>query len=69
VDVNSNDIRNAEGPQFWYTDPLGRNARTEPFPGSIRQYIARMDNSGRGGSGPAIGRERDYGDGRAHAPN
>jgi hypothetical protein len=69
VDVNSNDIRNAEGPEFWYTDPLGRNGRTQPFPGSIRQYIARIDNSGRGGSGPTIGRERDYGAGRAHAPN
>ena len=69
VDVNSNDIRNADGPEFWYTDPLGRNGRTEPFPGSIRQYIARMDNSGRGGGGPSIGRQRDYGGGRAHAPN
>jgi hypothetical protein len=69
VDVNSNDIRNADGPEFWYTDPLGRNGRREPFPGAIRQYIARMDNTGRGGSGPTIGRERDYGQGRAHAPN
>jgi hypothetical protein len=69
VDVNSNDIRNADGPEFWYTDPLGRNGRTQPFPGSIRQYIARIDNSGRGGSGPSIGHERDYGAGRAHAPN
>lgn len=69
VDVNSNDIKNAEGPEFWYTDPLGRNGRTSAFPGSIRQYIARMDNTGRGGGGPTIGRERDYGAGRAHAPN
>jgi hypothetical protein len=69
VDVNSNDIRNADGPELWYSDPLGRNARPEPFPGSIRQYIARIDNSGRGGSGPTIGRDRDYGAGRAHAPN
>lgn len=69
VDVNSNDIRNADGPEVWYTDPLGRNGRREPFPGSIRQYIARIDNSGRGGSGPNIGRQRDYGAGHAHAPN
>jgi hypothetical protein len=69
VDINSNDIRNADGPEHWYTDPLGRNGRKEPFPGSIRQYIARIDNSGRGGSGPTIGRDRDYGAGRAHAPN
>ena len=69
VDVNSNDIKNADGPEFWYTDPLGRNGRKEPFPGAIRQYIARIDNTGRGGSGPSIGRDRDYGAGRAHAPN
>jgi hypothetical protein len=69
VDINSNDIRNASGPEYWYTDPLGRNGRKEPFPGSIRQYIARIDNSGRGGSGPTLGQHRDYGAGRAHAPN
>ena len=69
VDVNSNDIKNADGPEHWYTDPLGRNGRREPFPGSIRQYVARIDNTGRGGSGPTIGRDRDYGAGRAHAPN
>ncbi|HET9441331.1 MAG TPA: hypothetical protein VFO52_14235 [Longimicrobiales bacterium] len=69
VDVNSNDIRNADGPEYWYTDPLGRNGRRDPFPGSIRQFIARIDNTGRGGSGPNIGRTRDYGEGRAHAPN
>ena len=69
VDVNSNDIKNADGPEFWYTDPLGRNGRKEPFPGAIRQYIAQMDNTGRGGSGPSIGNNRDYGNGRAHAPN
>ena len=69
VDVNSNDISNAGGPEYWYTDPLGKNGRREPFPGSIRQYIARIDNSGRGGSGPSIGHERDYGAGRAHPPN
>ena len=69
VDVNSNDLRNADGPEVWYTDPLGRNGRTEPFPGAVRQYLARMDNTGRGGSGPVIGRQRDYGGGRAHPPN
>jgi hypothetical protein len=28
-----------------------------------------VDNTGRGGSGPVIGRQRDYGGGRAHPPN
>ncbi|HEU5262911.1 MAG TPA: hypothetical protein VFU41_15935 [Gemmatimonadales bacterium] len=71
VDVNSNIIDNAGGPAVWHTDPFGRHGRTEPFPGSIRQIIARMDNT-RGGldaSGPTLGRERDYGGPRVHAPN
>jgi hypothetical protein len=55
----------------WYTDPFGKHGRTQPFPGSIRQFIARIDNT-RGGleaSGPTLGRNRDYGGPRVHAPN
>jgi hypothetical protein len=71
VDINSNFISNEAGPEVWYTTPLGRNARTTPFPGSIRQFIARINND-RGGldlAGPGIGGERDYGGPRVHAPN
>jgi hypothetical protein len=71
VDVNSNFVANASGPEVWYTDPFGRHGRTQPFPGSIRQFIARIDND-RGGlelAGPTIGRNRDYGGPRVHAPN
>jgi len=71
VDINSNFIDNAHGPEVWYTDPFGRNGRTEPFPGSIRQVIARINND-RGGlelAGPGIGGNRDYGGPRVHAPN
>ena len=71
VDVNDNFISNAGGPEVWYTDPFGRHGRTEPFPGSIRQQIARIDND-RGGlnlAGPGIGGDRDYGGPRVHAPN
>jgi len=71
VDVNSNFIANAAGPEVWYTDPFGKHGRTQPFPGSIRQSIARIDNE-RGGldlAGPTIGRNRDYGGPRVHAPN
>lgn len=71
VDVNSNNIDNADGPETWYTDPFGRHGRLEAFPGSIRQFVARMDND-RGGlnvSGPTLGRRRDYGGPRVHAPN
>jgi len=71
VDINSNFIANDDGPEVWYTDPFGRHGRTQPFPGSIRQRIARINND-RGGlelAGPTIGGERDYGGPRVHAPN
>lgn len=69
VDVNSNRIDNEDGPEVWYTDPFGRNARKEPFPGSIRQWIAQIDNTGRAGHGPSIGRQRHYGAAGVHPPN
>ena len=71
VDINSNFIDNGGGPEVWYTDPFGKHGQTEPFPGSIRQFIARINND-RGGlelAGPGIGGERDYGGPRVHAPN
>jgi hypothetical protein len=69
VDVNSNNVRNADGPEVWYTDPLGRNGRTEPFPGSIRQWVARHDNSGLDLHGNVMGRDRDYSGPGVRAPN
>jgi hypothetical protein len=69
VDINSNRIDNADGPDVWYSDPFGNNARTEPFPGSIRQRIARSDNTGRVGQGPVLGRDRFYGGPGSRAPN
>ena len=69
MDVNGNRVSNEGGPNVWYTDPYGKNARTKPFPGSIRQWIASIDNTGRPGHGPVIGRHRDYGATGTHAPN
>jgi hypothetical protein len=69
VDVNSNRVSNADGPNIWYTDALGRNGRTEPFPGSIRQWVASRDNEGLSLSGPVIGRSRDYDAPGVRAPN
>jgi len=69
VDINQNRITNAQGPEVWYSDPWGRNARTEPFPGSIRQFVARVDNTGLGIHGPVIGRNRDYSAPGVRAPN
>src|SRR5262249_37526208 len=60
VDINSNFISNEHGPEVWYTDPFGKNGRTQEFPGSIRQFIARINND-RGGlelAGPGIGFDR-----------
>jgi hypothetical protein len=69
VDINGNRVSNADGPEVLYTDPFGRNGRSEPFPGSIRQFVARVDNSGRVGHGPIIGKNRDYGGPGVRAPN
>ncbi len=70
-DINATVISNREGPTVWYTDPYGRHGRTEPFPGSVRQYIAKMDNDLNNifPSGPGIGRSRPYTGQGVHAPN
>jgi len=70
-DINSFRIRNEDGPEIWFTDPLGLNGRTSEFPGSIRQFIASIDNT-RGGAdlhGPRIGKEKDHAAPSVHPPN
>jgi hypothetical protein len=69
VDINGNAVRNVGGPNVWYTDPLGRGGRTEPFPGSIRQWIASRSNDGLDLHGPVIGRNRSYNAPGVRAPN
>ena len=69
VDVNANNVRNAGGPNVWYTDALGRNGRPEAFPGAIRQWIASRDNDGLDLHGPVIGRDRSYDAPGVRAPN
>jgi hypothetical protein len=69
VDINSIRIDNKDGPTIWYTNPFGRGAKTEPFPGSVRQVLSRVDNSALRISGPSLGFNRYYGDPRSHAPN
>ena len=68
-DINGIRLRNEEGPRVWYTDAWGKNGRTEPFSGSIRQVIAKINNEGLAPSGPRIGRDRDYGGSGVHSPN
>jgi len=70
VDINSNRVDNASGPTVWYTDPFGKNASESPFPGSIRQWLARINNNRAFNfNGPTIGGDRNYGAGGTHAPN
>lgn len=70
VDINDNVIRNAGGASVWYTDPFGRRGRPTPFPGSIRQFVATIDNNyGVGINGPVIGGNRVYGGLGTRAPN
>jgi hypothetical protein len=70
ADINANNIANADGPDVWYTDAYGRNGRTEPFTGSIRQRIASVDNDiGVDVNGPTIGQSRNYSGSGVRAPN
>ncbi len=69
VDINANRVRNSGGPEIWYSDPFGRNAKTEPFPGSVLQFISSTDNSAFDTHGPTIGKNRPYGGSGVHAPN
>jgi hypothetical protein len=69
MDINSIRVSNSEGPRVWYTDVYGMNGSVTPFPGSIRQVIATIDNENLVPSGPSIGRDRDYGDQGVHSPN
>jgi hypothetical protein len=79
---NQTTIVNAAGPTTWYTDPFGGNASTRPFPGAIKQFIAKVDNRRRNPAGVismggrvyplesrAFGKERWYGGKGVHAPN
>ena len=70
VDINDNQISNAGGPAVWYTDPFGRNGRSNAFAGSIRQEIASINNDyGVGINGPVIGGDRNYSGVGTRAPN
>ncbi len=69
MDINSNALINAAGPEVWYTDPFGKNGRAMPFPGSIRQFVAPITNAATPISGPRIGGARYYGGTGVHAPN
>ncbi len=70
VDINSNRVNNLDGPNVWYPDPFGKNGSATAFPGSVRQWIARVNNDRAFDfSGPTIGGERSYGASGTHAPN
>jgi hypothetical protein len=79
---NQTTIVNAGGPTTWHTDPFGGRARERPFPGSIAQFIAAVDNRKRNDAGVigvggraypfesrAFGKDRWYGGKGVHAPN
>ncbi len=67
---NQTDITNQGGPTIWYTDPYGTKAQANSFAGSVKQYIASINN-GRGFylESQASGADRDYCEGTVHAPN
>ena len=69
VDINGNRVDNAEGSEVVYTDPFGKHGRSAAFPGSIRQFVSRTNNSAVPFHGPRIGDGRNYGGPTVHAPN
>jgi hypothetical protein len=69
VDINGNRVDNADGGEVIYTDPFGKHGKSSPFPGSIRQFVSRTNNSAVPFHGPRIGDGRNYGGPGVHAPN
>lgn len=67
---NNNMVDNQGGPTYWYTDPYGKNGSTQPFPGSIRQYIASAKTSlPYPLESIALGKDIDWCGTGVHAPN
>ena len=70
VYFNQTVLTNASGPSTWYTDPFGGHASTTPFAGSVRQFIAKIDNTRPFPlESQAFGKTRNYGGEGVHAPN
>jgi HYR domain len=67
-------LKNAGGPNAWYTDPYGEQGSANPFPGSIKQRVTpgTMDYSSLIGQSldPRVtDRIHNGGSGTVHAPN
>ena len=62
VYFNQTVINNAAGPKVWYTDPFGGHASPSPFPGSVKQFLAKVDNTRPFPlESQAFGADRNYG--------
>lgn len=61
-------LYNSGKPEVYYTDPFGRNGRTSPFPGSVRQYFSAMANDGINVYAP-VSQGGNYSAPGVHAPN
>ena len=67
---NQTTITNRGGPSAWYTDPFGGRASATEFPGSIKQFIASVDNTRPYPlESQAFGATRNYGSVGTRAPN
>ena len=70
VYFNQTAITNSTGPTVWYTDPFGGHASPAPFPGSVKQFVAKIDNTRPFPlESQAFGSARNYGGSGVHAPN
>ncbi len=70
VDINDNQISDADEHAVWYTAAFGRYGRPTAFSGSIRQEISSTNNKyGVGINGPVIGGNCNYPGVGTRAPN
>lgn len=68
--VLPHELNNQGGSQYWYSDPMGGNAKTTPFAGSIRQFVSTVNTRIAFDSDPRIVlRWHDNGNNTVHAPN
>ncbi len=67
IKLNDFSVTNPNGPEIFFTDVLGMNGSTTPFPGSVQQHVRQGSHAPYAFGGPSIGSNHDAPG--VHAPN
>ncbi|MEO8478720.1 MAG: hypothetical protein ABI542_03735 [Gemmatimonadota bacterium] len=67
IKLNDFSVTNPNGPEIFFTDVLGMNGSTTPFPGSVQQRVRQGSHAPYAFGGPSIGSNHDAPG--VHAPN